>query len=648
MFVPGLSDPGIYTAAIAGAATLLSLLPGSLPEGATGFNASSVRDALSMVALGVSLTAMVTGWGAASTQLRTGTRSLHRAFAGIGILGTASLTSARFPETAAGFGRALAGTLDAGMGLTISAGLLAAALAWPTNRLETANRRLVGLLPALAIAAGLLVPYSAALYGASPAALRAIAVGMCVIALLIYIRAGLKLYPSRHLPHADDVRYMLAAIGTGLLAEALLACAGGDSDLPVLVADALRVAGLLLAYAAFFHQAARGPLIELQRAELDLHDEQRRLARARRIARLGSWEWQLGTNEVWTSEEVRQMFGIPRDKAGMTRSEFENLIYREDVARLRAAAKAALEDGAPYSVDYRILGADGSPRTMHSEAQVERDEGGRPVRMAGIVQDITERVAVEHALRESDAQIRRMNAELEERVEQRTLQLAAANKELEAFSYSVSHDLQAPLRRIERYAELLSASNGARLDDSGRDMLRRIADATSQTKRLIADVLKLSQVSRTEIRRVAVDLSALALRLLEQFERSTTPARKVDVTVDSGIVVEADSAMLQMLLDNLLGNAWKFTARTDNPRIRVGAIEPAEGKGFYVSDNGAGFDMRYHERLFGAFQRLHSQEEFAGTGIGLAIVQRIVNIHGWQIRAVGETGRGATFTVKAR
>ncbi|MEO8009891.1 MAG: ATP-binding protein, partial [Betaproteobacteria bacterium] len=358
-------------------------------------------------------------------------------------------------------------------------------------------------------------------------------------------------------------------------------------------------------------------------------------------------EWDLRSDAVWTSDEVRHMFGIPADKISMTRAEFVDLVFREDRERLRAAVQAALDQDAAYSIDYRILGQDGAARTMHSEAQLQRDITGEPLRMAGIVQDISDRVAVEHALRESSAQIGSMNLELENRVAQRTRQLAAANKELEAFSYSVSHDLQAPLRRIERYAQLLAENNGARMDDTGRDMLQHIQVALSQTKQLIADILKLSQVTRAELHHDTVDLSAMARCAIDRMERATSPARQVEVSVEPGIVVQGDAALLQILLDNLLGNAWKFTARTEQPSIRVGSIEPAQGKGFYIKDNGAGFDMRYAHKLFSAFQRLHGQEDFKGTGIGLAIVQRIVNLHGWQIQASSETGRGATFTIRA-
>jgi light-regulated signal transduction histidine kinase (bacteriophytochrome) len=248
----------------------------------------------------------------------------------------------------------------------------------------------------------------------------------------------------------------------------------------------------------------------------------------------------------------------------------------------------------------------------------------------------------------AEDQIRRMNIDLEQRVQDRTRQVIAANKELEAFSYSVSHDLQAPLRRIERYAELLTEGSGSRLDDPGREMLNRIRDATVQTRQLIGDVMKLAKISRSELNRGVVDVSAMARTVLEEIAAAAAPPREVRISIEPGITTDADPALLRILLDNLLGNAWKFSANAASPTIEVGALGDLQGPGFFVRDNGAGFDMRFAYKLFGAFQRLHGQNEFKGTGIGLAMVQRIVNLHGWQIGAEGEPGKGAIFRVKTK
>ena len=637
---PSLKKVGCYAVALAGVAGAALFNPFAF---AISVDAAAIHAALTMVALGVSLTIIVTGWSSVGGRMRPDSMALIRAFTGIGVLSAAYLAFTSFSGN--GTETTFSVVLHPGLGLTVATGLLAASYLPHEADAFSDRQRWLMASPAVAVVAVLALSCVAVYVKAAPLSL--IVATIAGLTLFLYGWAGLRLYLRCKREKDDDLVYLLAAIVTGVLAESLLWLPNGGPEPRLLLGDAYRIAGFILVYSALFHQVARSPFIELQRAESALRTEQGRLARARQIAKLGSWEWDLRTDAVWTSDEVRRMFGIPVDRMGMTRADFENLIYRDDRPRLRAAAQAALDQDIAYSIDYRVLGPDGSPFTMHSEAKVERDVTGKPLRMSGIVQDITERVAVEHALRESDAQIRRLNVELEQRVAQRTRQLAATNKELEAFGYSVSHDLQAPLRRIERYAELLSENNAARLDDTGRDMLKRIQEASSQTKRLISDILKLSQVTRAELRRVAVDLSALAHRVMEQIERATIPPRQVQVSVEPGIVVEADAAMLQILLDNLLGNAWKFTSRTAHPSIRVGAIEPADGKGFYISDNGAGFDMRYAYKLFGAFQRLHSQEEFKGTGIGLAIVQRIVNVHGWQIHATSEAGSGTIFTIRA-
>lgn len=384
---------------------------------------------------------------------------------------------------------------------------------------------------------------------------------------------------------------------------------------------------------------------EERRAREAAAREQQMLAHAQRLARFGRWEWNLAEDRMYASEEVLRMFGL-QGRGSLTRNDFMRAIHHEDREKVFSALTAAIERDVPYSIAYRVFREDGTARTVHSEAQVLRDAEGRAAGLAGTCQDISARVEAEQALRDSEARIRSLNADLERRVEERTRQLAAANKELEAFSYSVSHDLQAPLRRIERYAELLLETNGPRLDESGRDMLTRVLGASVHTKRLIEDMLKLAKVSRVDLAVSRADVSAVARAIMAEFAAQSD--RLVEVDIEDGIVMHADPALLRILLDNLLGNAWKFTGRTAAPRIELKACAPTAGIGFVVRDNGAGFDMRYAQKLFGAFQRLHGQDEFQGSGIGLAIVQRIVNLHGWRIEAASEPGKGAAFTVYGR
>jgi light-regulated signal transduction histidine kinase (bacteriophytochrome) len=223
-------------------------------------------------------------------------------------------------------------------------------------------------------------------------------------------------------------------------------------------------------------------------------------------------------------------------------------------------------------------------------------------------------------------------------VRERTRQLEDANRELESFSYSVSHDLRAPLRAIHGFAGLLAQRAGEGLDEQGRHYLGRIQEASARMGRLIDELLELSRLSRAALRPEALDLSRMAAQVVEDL-RAGEPRRPVAVEIAPGLAARGDPAQVRVLLQNLVENAWKFTRPAAAPRIEVGR----EGEAFFVRDNGAGFDMRYVEKLFGAFQRLHADEEFGGTGIGLATVQRIVARHGGRIWAEGEPGRGATF-----
>jgi light-regulated signal transduction histidine kinase (bacteriophytochrome) len=226
----------------------------------------------------------------------------------------------------------------------------------------------------------------------------------------------------------------------------------------------------------------------------------------------------------------------------------------------------------------------------------------------------------------------------------RTIQLEAANKELEAFSYSVSHDLRAPLRSIDGFSmALLEDYQDKPLDDTGKNYLERVRMATKHMGRLIDDMLKLSTITRLELKREAVDLSGIIREITEE-HRKGNPGRAADAIVQEGITVQGDPYLLKIAMKNLMDNAWKFTGNTKHPRIEFGTTARDGKTVFFIRDNGAGFEMAYAGKLFGAFQRLHTTAEFPGTGIGLATVQRIIHRHGGQIWAEGEKGKGATFS----
>jgi signal transduction histidine kinase len=245
----------------------------------------------------------------------------------------------------------------------------------------------------------------------------------------------------------------------------------------------------------------------------------------------------------------------------------------------------------------------------------------------------------------------RANEELERRVAERTAELEAANRELEAFAYSVSHDLRAPLRAIDGFTRAIEEEQAHKLDDEGKENFGRVRAAAAKMGQLIDALLNLSRMTRVKMDRVPVDLSHMARAFADEL-RKTRPDRKAEFVIAGGVIVTGDPAMLQAALDNLLENAWKFTEKRDTARIEFGVMEMRSADGgvrndselvYFVRDNGAGFDMSFAPKLFCAFQRLHSIDDFPGMGIGLATVQRIIRRHGGRIWAEGEPGTGATF-----
>jgi light-regulated signal transduction histidine kinase (bacteriophytochrome) len=252
-----------------------------------------------------------------------------------------------------------------------------------------------------------------------------------------------------------------------------------------------------------------------------------------------------------------------------------------------------------------------------------------------IVRDVTKHKQAEEA-------ILQLNRNLEQLVKARTMQLELANQELNAFAYSVSHDLRAPLRSIDGFSKAVLEDYSDKLDIQGRDYLLRLRRASQHMAALIDDMLELFRVTSSELNISNVNLSTIAGNIIAEL-RQADRQRDVEIVIPQGIIAKADSNLMHVVLENLLGNAWKFTSKKQKARIELGTFEQHKEIIYYVCDNGAGFDMAFAHKLFGAFQRLHNAEDYPGDGIGLTSVQRIIHRHGGRVWAEGKPDEGATF-----
>jgi PAS domain S-box-containing protein len=370
-----------------------------------------------------------------------------------------------------------------------------------------------------------------------------------------------------------------------------------------------------------------------RRSEADKHRSEEKFRQLVETAQEGVWALDSEGVTTYVNHFMAQMLGY-RIEEMIGRSLFAFL--DEEAQREATRSLAQRRQGTAEVLDFRFLHKDGTPVWTNLSASSLLNEQGGYLGTFAMITDITRRRAAEE-------EVRRLNAELERRIVERTAQLEFSNRELEAFAYTVAHDLRAPLRSITSFSEAIGEDCPGQLDSQGQDYLKRIISGAQRMAGLIDGILALSRVNSTSLSLRECDVSALARAAIEQLQLQQ-PGRRVRLTLQEGLVERGDPQLLRAVIENLLGNAWKFTRERAEAEIEFSAAPNEQGVRVYrVRDNGAGFDMTFHEKLFGVFQRLHTQQEFEGTGVGLATVQRIIRRHGGRIWGEGRPGQGASF-----
>ncbi|HZH15189.1 MAG TPA: PAS domain S-box protein [Archangium sp.] len=351
-------------------------------------------------------------------------------------------------------------------------------------------------------------------------------------------------------------------------------------------------------------------------------------------AQEGLWTVDANNRTTYVNRYFAQMLGYTIEE--MLDKTLFDIIRPEDMALMEQYVADRRQGKSAVLDDFRLMRKDGTSIWTLVSTGPLLDENGKYIGAMAMITDITQR-------REAEEQVRRLNAELERRIAERTAQLEFSNRELEAFAYSVAHDLRAPLRSISNFTLALSEDCADKLDATGLDYLQRIRASSQRMSDLIDGILALSRVNRTEFVETDVNLSGLARTISEQFQR-WQPERNVRFHLQDALMDRGDAQLLRLVLENLMGNAWKFTRERPVAEIEFGTL-PGTGRGrvYFVRDNGAGFDMEYQKKLFGVFQRLHTQQEFEGNGVGLATVQRIIRRHGGRVWGEGRVDQGATF-----
>jgi PAS domain S-box-containing protein len=379
-------------------------------------------------------------------------------------------------------------------------------------------------------------------------------------------------------------------------------------------------------------------ITEKRRAENALRESQRQMAAL--MSALPGMAYRCRNDPHWSmefvSEGVHALTGHRPDKLLSGAVTYGSLIHAEDRERVWKHVQHAISQDEPFEITYRIAAADGAIKWVWERGSAVRGASGGVMALEGFVTDVTD-------VHRAQEEVARLNAGLEERVRERTAQLEMANAELEAFAYSIAHDLRSPLTSIDGFSHSLDMMCGEILPEQGRHFLQRIRAGVRQMSDLTDAMLSLARLSRVRLRWEPVDLAAAARQAIGVL-REQDPRETLVVEIPRTLPVHGDPRLLAQVMANLVGNAWKFSSRKPRTEIRIGTRTGENGETVYfVADGGAGFDMAHASRLFGPFQRLHSASEFEGTGIGLALVQKIILRHGGRIWAEAVLGEGATF-----
>lgn len=365
-------------------------------------------------------------------------------------------------------------------------------------------------------------------------------------------------------------------------------------------------------------------LRERKAAETALKKNAAILAEAQQVAHLGHWEWDVAANTLFWSDEVFRIFGLTPQQFGASYEAFLHAVHPDDRQQVDDQVRASLEQRHPYNIDHRIVQPDGAVRYVHEQGEASYDEAGRPARMLGTVQDITDRKLAEGEKERYSAELKR------------------SNEDLQQFAYIASHDLQEPLRMISSYLQLIERRYKDKLDDDGHEFINFAVDGASRLQDMINGLLQFSRVETKGKPFEPTDCEIVLEQSLANLEMTIRDAGAV-VIHDPLPTVMADISQLVPLFQNLIGNAIKYRKLDEPPRVHVSAAQSGNEWVFSVHDNGIGFDPKYSERIFGIFQRLHGREEYPGTGIGLAVCKRIVERHKGRIWVESEPGMGAIF-----